>query len=51
MVSSTGLLTTYSLSKCKYLSANLQINWKIPEQVSRGVGGGRDTKHIPYPDV
>jgi hypothetical protein len=28
------------------LSANRQINWKIPEQVSRG-----DTRHIPYPDV
>jgi hypothetical protein len=28
------------------LSANLQLNWKTPEQVSRG-----DTRHIPYPDV
>jgi hypothetical protein len=29
------------------LSANHQVNWKIPEQVSRGWG----TRHIPYPDV
>jgi hypothetical protein len=29
------------------LSANRQLNWKIPEKVSRG----GDTRHIPYPDV
>jgi hypothetical protein len=29
------------------LSANRQLNWKIPEQVSKG----GDTRHIPYPDV
>jgi hypothetical protein len=29
------------------LSANRQINWKIPEQISRG----GDTRHILYPDV
>jgi hypothetical protein len=28
------------------LSANRQLNFKIPEQVSRG-----DTRHIPYRDV
>jgi hypothetical protein len=28
------------------LSRNLQLNWKIPEQVSRG-----GTRHTPYPDV
>jgi hypothetical protein len=28
------------------LSSNSQLNWKIPEQVSRG-----DTRHISYPDV
>jgi hypothetical protein len=28
------------------LSANRRLNWKIPEQVSRG-----DTRHIPYADV
>jgi hypothetical protein len=28
------------------LSENRQLNWKIPEQVSKG-----DTRHIPYPDV
>jgi hypothetical protein len=28
------------------LSANRQLNWKIPERVSRG----GDTRHIPYPD-
>jgi hypothetical protein len=31
------------------LSANRQLNWKIPEQVSRR--DKRDTRHIPYPDV
>jgi hypothetical protein len=30
------------------LSANRQLNWKIPEQVLRR---GADTRHIPYPDV
>jgi hypothetical protein len=30
------------------LSANRQLNWKVPEQVSRGREG--DTRHIPYPD-
>jgi hypothetical protein len=30
------------------LSSNLQLNWKIPEQVSREEG---DTRHIPYCDV
>ena len=29
------------------LSANRQINWKIPEQVSRG----GDTRYLPYPNV
>ena len=29
------------------LSANFPLNWKIPEQVSRG----GDTRHFPYPDV
>jgi hypothetical protein len=29
------------------LSANRQLNWKIPEQVSRR----GDTRHVPYPDV
>jgi hypothetical protein len=29
------------------LSANLQLNWKIPEQVSKG----GNTRHISYPDV
>jgi hypothetical protein len=29
------------------LSANRQLNWKIPEQVSRG----EDTRHTPYPDI
>jgi hypothetical protein len=28
------------------LSANGQIDWKIPEQVSKG-----DTRHFSYPDV
>jgi hypothetical protein len=37
------------LSHVHNLSANRQINWKIPEQVSRGRKG--DTRHIPYPDV
>jgi hypothetical protein len=37
------------LSHVHNLSANCQLNWKIPEQVSRGEGG--DTRHIPYPDV
>jgi hypothetical protein len=31
------------------ISANRQLNWKIPEQVSRRRGG--DTRHISYPDV
>jgi hypothetical protein len=31
------------------LSANRQLNWKIPVQVSRGEKG--DTRHIPYADV
>jgi hypothetical protein len=31
------------------LSANRQLNWKIPQQISRGRNG--DTRHIPYPDV
>jgi hypothetical protein len=31
------------------LSANRQLNWKIPEQVSRG--DKWDIRHIPYPDV
>jgi hypothetical protein len=29
------------------LSANRQFHWKITEQVSKG----RDTRHIPFPDV
>jgi hypothetical protein len=29
------------------LSANRQLNWKIPEQVSME----GDTRHTPYPDV
>jgi hypothetical protein len=36
------------LAHVQYLSANCQINWKIPEQVSRG---GGNTRHFPYPDV
>jgi hypothetical protein len=28
------------------LSANRQLNWKIPEQVSRGGGGTPDISHI-----
>jgi hypothetical protein len=35
------------LSHVHELSANRQLNWKIPEQVSKG----GDTRHIPYPDV
>jgi hypothetical protein len=35
------------LSYVDNLSANRQLNWKIPEQVSRG----GDTRHITYPDV
>jgi hypothetical protein len=35
------------LANVHKLSANLQLNWKIPEQVSRE----GDTRHIPYPDV
>jgi hypothetical protein len=35
------------LSHVHNLSANRQLNWKIPEQVSRG----GDTRHISYPDV
>jgi hypothetical protein len=31
------------------LSENRQLNWKIPEQVSRG--NKWDTRHIPYPHV
>jgi hypothetical protein len=34
------------LSHVHNLIENRQLNWKIPEQVSRG-----DTKHIPYCDV
>jgi hypothetical protein len=35
------------LSHVHNLSPNRQLNWKIPEQVSKG----GDTRHIPYPDV
>jgi hypothetical protein len=35
------------LSHVHNLSANRQLNWKIPEQVSKG----GYTRHIPYPDV
>jgi hypothetical protein len=31
------------------LSANRQLNWKIPEKVSKG--GTPDITHIQYPDV
>jgi hypothetical protein len=34
------------LSHVHDLSANCQLDWKIPEQVSRG----GDTRHILYPD-
>jgi hypothetical protein len=37
------------LSHVHNLSANSQLNQKIPEQVS--TGDRRDTRHIPYPDV
>jgi hypothetical protein len=35
------------LSHVNNLSVNCQLNWKIPEQVSRR----GSTRHIPYPDV
>jgi hypothetical protein len=35
------------LSHVHNLSANRQLNWKTPEQVSRG----GNTRHIPYADV
>jgi hypothetical protein len=38
------------LSNVHNLSENRQLNWKIPEQVSRG-GEKGDTRHIPYCDV
>jgi hypothetical protein len=34
------------LAHVHYLSANRQLNWKIPEQVSRGRGGTTDISHI-----
>jgi hypothetical protein len=34
------------LSRFHNLSTNRQLNWKIPEQVSKG-----GTRHIPYPDI
>jgi hypothetical protein len=34
------------LTHAHNLSANRQLNWKIPEQVSGG-----DTRYISYPDV
>jgi hypothetical protein len=34
------------LSYFHNLSTNRQLNWKLPEQVSRG-----GIRHIPYPDV
>jgi hypothetical protein len=35
------------LSHVHNLIANRQLNWKIPEEVSRG----GDTRYTPYPDV
>jgi hypothetical protein len=42
------LLSQDYLSQVHNLKVNRQLNWKIPEQVSRGE---LDTRHIPYPDV
>jgi hypothetical protein len=41
------LLVRDYLAHVHNLSANRQLNWKIPEQLSKG----GDTRHIPYPDV
>jgi hypothetical protein len=41
-----GFLAQYCLSHVHNLSANRQLNWKIPEQVSRGEGGTPDISHI-----
>jgi hypothetical protein len=43
------LLAHDYLAHVHNLSANRQLNWKIPEQVSRRERGG--IRHIPYPDV
>jgi hypothetical protein len=40
-------LAQHYLAHVHNLSANRQLKWKIPEQVSRG----GDTRHIPYSDV
>jgi hypothetical protein len=41
------LLAQDYLAHVHNLIENCQLNWKIPEQVSRGEGN----RHIPYPDI
>jgi hypothetical protein len=43
---STWFLAQDYLAHVHNVSANRQLNWKIPEQVSRG-----GTRHFSYPDV